>query len=212
MNRKTTITAETLAFTKPMSLAYCLKHWRHMLSPYLRIRPCLLAHTRLHGTQQQQIRDAHYKEKHLPSFLSKKVYMKVITKRAKNNKIFTSVKKTCINISILRKDFLSFEHVFISRVKYSGVPICLCSINWKNTFHKDLFKTNVIIFHNCNKPMYSIMFAETRYTIRELVFIHFCEELTLDVWFAIALTKSIRNKNRTKNVLFHRLCVLVVIK
>jgi hypothetical protein len=33
----------------PMSLAYSWKHWRQHMSPYLRIRPCLLAHTRLHS-------------------------------------------------------------------------------------------------------------------------------------------------------------------
>lgn len=38
---------QLLALTKPMSLAYCLKHWRHMLSPYLRIRPCRFEQTRL---------------------------------------------------------------------------------------------------------------------------------------------------------------------
>jgi hypothetical protein len=35
------------AFTKPMSLAYSRKHWRHMSSAYLRMSPFWLEHTRL---------------------------------------------------------------------------------------------------------------------------------------------------------------------
>jgi hypothetical protein len=34
-------------FLKPMSGAYCLKHLRQMLRPYLRMRPWVLLHTRL---------------------------------------------------------------------------------------------------------------------------------------------------------------------
>jgi hypothetical protein len=37
------------AFTKPMSFAYSRKHWRHMFSSYLRMRPLELEHTRLRG-------------------------------------------------------------------------------------------------------------------------------------------------------------------
>ena len=36
-----------LTFWKPMSLAYCRKHWRHMFMPYFRINPCLFEQTRL---------------------------------------------------------------------------------------------------------------------------------------------------------------------
>ncbi|KAF0023264.1 hypothetical protein F2P81_023894 [Scophthalmus maximus] len=44
-----------LALTKPMSLAYCLKHWRHMLSPYLRISPCLFEQTRLEEGEKTSV-------------------------------------------------------------------------------------------------------------------------------------------------------------
>lgn len=37
---------EMLTLVNPMSFAYTRKHWRHMLSPYLRIKPCWLEHTR----------------------------------------------------------------------------------------------------------------------------------------------------------------------
>ena len=36
-----------LTFLKPISSAYCLKHRRQMLSPYFRIKPWVLLHTRL---------------------------------------------------------------------------------------------------------------------------------------------------------------------
>lgn len=39
--------APALTLMKPMSLAYWRKHCRHMFSPYLRIRPWRLEHTRL---------------------------------------------------------------------------------------------------------------------------------------------------------------------
>lgn len=44
------------AFWKPMSLAYSRKHWRQMFMPYLRMRPHLLAHTRLRGGAAQRAR------------------------------------------------------------------------------------------------------------------------------------------------------------
>ena len=34
---------------KPMSFAYWRKHWRHILRPYFRIRPCRFEQTRLRG-------------------------------------------------------------------------------------------------------------------------------------------------------------------
>ncbi len=34
---------------KPMSAAFSRKHWRQMFSPYLRMIPWLLLHTRLRG-------------------------------------------------------------------------------------------------------------------------------------------------------------------
>jgi len=45
----------TRAFTKPMSLAYSRKHWRHMSSAYLRIRPFWLEHTRLRDRAQRSV-------------------------------------------------------------------------------------------------------------------------------------------------------------
>ena len=42
--------AAARALTKPMSLAYSRKHWRHMSSAYLRIRPFWLPQTRLRGS------------------------------------------------------------------------------------------------------------------------------------------------------------------
>lgn len=45
--------AAGLTLMKPMSLAYWRKHCRHMFSPYLRMRPWRLEHTRLRGEQRE---------------------------------------------------------------------------------------------------------------------------------------------------------------
>lgn len=45
-NPHSKINSRFITLVNPMSLAYTRKHWRHMLSPYLRIKPCWLEHTR----------------------------------------------------------------------------------------------------------------------------------------------------------------------